>query len=177
MKVKSFVVTILFVTAALFIPVVSATKDDKEAALARQAKITMAEARKTALARIPGNIEMGKLEREKGKLWFEFEIHKTGSGAEAEIHVDAITGEVGDIEEEGGKASAKENEMFNAAKVSWDDAENAALNRVSGAVVKARLERERGKVLYEFEIAASDGKQTPVHVDAVTGEVESVGKK
>lgn len=177
MKTKLLLVAAALFTAALFVPLATATKADKAAESARQAKITMAEARKTALARIPGNVEMGELEREKGKLWFEFEIHKTGSGAEAEIHIDAVTGEVGDIKEESGSGSAKENEMFNAAKVSWDDAEAAALNRVSGAVVKARLERERGKVLYEFEIVAADGKRTPVHVDAATGEVESVGKK
>src|SRR5215216_198459 len=111
MITKLLLVAFVFSTVT-FVPAVSATKDGRAAKLVRQARITMAEARKTALARIPGNVEFGKLEREKGKLWFEFEIHKAGSGAEAEIHVDAVTGEVGEIEEGKGGGSAKEGEMF-----------------------------------------------------------------
>lgn len=177
MKIKLLLAAVIFSTAAILVPVASAKKESKEAKLVRDAKITMAEARRTALARIPGNIEMAKLEREKGKLWFEFEIHKTGNGAEAEIHINAVTGEVGEIKEQGGSGSAKENALFTEAKVSVDEAEAAALKRVSGAVVMMELERERGKVLYEFEIITSDGKEEMVHVDAATGAVESAGKK
>jgi uncharacterized membrane protein YkoI len=88
-----------------------------------------------------------------------------------------VTGEVGEIKEESGSGSTKESEMFNAAKVSWDAAETTALGRVTGSVVMLRLERERGKVLYEFEIVTTDGKEEMIHVDAVTGEIESTGKK
>ena len=175
MKIKLSIFAIAFCLAALFVPFASA--QSKEAQILREVKITMAQARQTALARIPGNIESGKLEREKGKLWFEFEIHKTGSGAEAEIHIDAVTGEVGEIKEESGSGSSKETEMFNAAKVSWDAAETTALNRTPGSVVMLRLERERGKVLYEFEIITADGKEQMIHIDAATGEIESTGKK
>src|SRR5215213_3155718 len=145
MKIKLSLIVGTFCFAALIVPTVSG--QGKEARMLRDAKITMAQARQTALNRIPGNIEMGKLEREKGKLWFEFEIHKAGNGAEAEIHIDAVTGEVGEIKEHGGSGSAKENEMFKAAKVSWDAAETSALNRIVGSVVMAKLERERGKLL------------------------------
>lgn len=169
---------ILFVfTFCFLLSVFSAEQilaQSKEAALVRQTKITMAEARKAALARVPGNIEKAVLEREKGKLWYEFEIHKADNNAEVEIHIDAVSGEIGEIEEEGGAGAAKEAQMFQQAKVSWDDAEAAALKRVAGAIVKAELERERGKILYEFEIIGADGKETNVHVDAATGEIESV---
>jgi uncharacterized membrane protein YkoI len=175
MKFKFSIFVAAFCFATLFVS--SASAQSKEAQMLREVKITMAQARQTALTRIPGNIEMGKLEREKGKLWFEFEIHKAGTGAEAEIHIDAVTGEVGEIKEEGGSGSTKENEMFNAAKVSWDAAETTALGRVTGSVVMLRLERERGKVLYEFEIVTADGKEEMIHVDAATGEIESTGKK
>jgi uncharacterized membrane protein YkoI len=148
----------------------------KEARMASEARITMAQARQSAIARVPGNIEEGRLEREKGKLWYEFEIHKSGSGAETVIHIDAITGDVGEVEDEARSGSARENEMFGRAKISWDDAERSALSRVAGTVVVAKMERERGKLLYEFEII-SGGKEEMVHVDAVTGEIESTGKK
>ena len=176
MKTKLLLIVIAFSTAAFFVPVISAKKESKEAALLREAKITMAEARKTALARVPGNIEMAKLEREKGKVLFEFEIHRADTNAEVEIHVDAITGDVFETKEKS-KGSAKEKEIFSLAKVSMDDAEAAALRSVAGGVVEAKLERERGKVLYEFEIITSDGKETNVHVDASSGAVESTGKK
>jgi uncharacterized membrane protein YkoI len=92
------------------------------------------------------------------------------------IHIDAITGDVGEVEDEARSGSARENEMFGRAKISWDDAERSALSRVAGTVVVAKMERERGKLLYEFEII-SGGKEEMVHVDAVTGEIESTGKK
>jgi len=175
MKVNLSIAMTAFCLSGLF--VFSASAQSKEAQMLREAKVTMAQARQAALTRIPGNIESGKLERENGKLWFEFEIHKAGSGAEAEIHIDAVTGEVGEVEEGKGGSSAKEGEMFNAAKVSWDAAEATALSRVAGSVVMGRLERERGKIVYEFEIITGDGKEEMVHIDAATGEVESTGKK
>ena len=175
MRIKKTMVAVAFSVAGLIVPSVEA--QSKKAQMLRDAKITMSQARQTASARTPGNIEMAKLEREKGKLWFEFEIHKAGSGAEAEIHVDAVTGEVGEVKESNGNGSAKENELFNAAKISWDAAESSALGRVAGSVVMGRRERERGKVLYEFEIVTSDGREEMVHIDAATGEVESTGKK
>ncbi len=175
MKIKLLLVTMAF-SAASIVPIVAAKKDSKEAALVREARITMAQARATALAKIPGNIEMAKLEREKGKVLFEFEIHRADNNAEVEIHIDAVTGDVFETKEKGG-GSAKEKAIFAQAKVSMDNAEAAALKSVSGAVVEAKLERERGKVLYEFEIITSDGKETNVHVDAGNGQVESTGKK
>lgn len=134
----------------------------------------MAEARKTALGRVPGNVEFSKLERGKGgRLLFEFEIHTTEKH-EAEVHVDAVTGEVFKVTEESGKVSPRKNAMLTNAKVSFDEAETAALGRVSGAVVFAALEKERGKVLYEFEIITSDGKESTVHVDSASGQIEKV---
>jgi len=155
------------------VPVASAKKESKEAKLVKQAKITMAEARKTALGRVAGNIEEGKLEREKGKVLFEFEMHNA-QNKEVIIHVDAVSGEISEVEEKSGSGSAKEAEIFRQVKISMDDAEAAALQRVAGNVVMAKLERERGKILCEFEIIGSDDKETMVHVDAVTGQVESV---
>ena len=97
MRTRLFFVILVLATLE-FAQVVSATKDSKEAKLVRQARITMAEARKTALARIPGNVESGKIEREKGKVWFEFEIHKAGSGAEADTLCRSIKSEGGDCQ-------------------------------------------------------------------------------
>jgi uncharacterized membrane protein YkoI len=93
---------------------------------------------------------------------------------ESEVHVDAVTGEVFKVTEGSGKVSTGKNAMLTSAKVSFDEAEAAALARVSGAVVFAALEKERGKVLYEFEIIVSDGKESTVHVDTASGQIEKV---
>ena len=175
MKAKYYLVGFVLLATMILAPSVSG--QGKEARMASEAKITMAQARLAAIARVPGDIEEGRLEREKGKLWYEFEIHKAGTGAETAIHIDAVTGEVGNVEDAGGAGSESENEMFSQAKVSWDDAEKTALNRLAGSVVMAKLERERGRLLYEFGIVTGDGREDMVHVDAITGEVESTGKK
>ncbi len=177
MKNKFTFLALVFGLVFCGISVSAVSKESKEAKLVREAKITMAQARQTALARVAGTVEMAQLEREKGKVLFEFEIHKADNNAEVEIHVDAVTGEIFETKEEKGGGSAKEKAMFDQIKVSMDSAEQTALNKVSGAVVKVEIERERGKLLYEFEIITSDGKEEMVHVDAVSGEIESVGKK
>lgn len=166
MKLKLFILML----TALVVMVPAYAQESKEAALVREAKITMAEARAKALQRVPGNVESGRLERERGKLWYEFEIHDK-QNSEVEIHIDAITGEVGEFEQETGKASAKEAEMFRQAKTSFEDAERTALGRTAGSIVKFELESERGVVLYEFEIITGDGKEVMVRVNAVSGEI------
>ncbi len=176
MKTKLFAIALVAILSSMRMTIVWADKDGKEAKMVREAKITMAQARKVALGRVNGTVERAKLEREKGKLLFEFEIHNS-TNAEAEIHVDAITGEIFGVKEEGG-GSAKEKAMFDQIKVSMDEAEQTALNKVSGgATVEAKIERESGKILYEFEIITADGVEVNVHVDAISGEVENTGKK
>ncbi|MDQ4123212.1 MAG: PepSY domain-containing protein [Acidobacteriota bacterium] len=172
MKSKLLLVMFAFLGTMLFVDDISA--QSKEAAFVREARISMAEARKTALSRVPGHIEKAQLEREKGKLWYEFEIHKADNNAEVEIHIDAVSGEVGEVEQVTESGSLKEAEMFRQAKISWDDAEAAALKRVPGTIVMGELERERGKILYEFEIITADGKEVMIHIDAANGEVEQV---
>src|ERR1700730_3641894 len=63
-----------------------------KAALRKEAKITMEEAQKTALAKESGKIKSKELEREKGRLIYSFDI-KTPDGLH-EANVDAITGDV-----------------------------------------------------------------------------------
>ena len=51
-------------------------ESQEQAKLQSQAKITMDQARETALKRAPGKIESGELEREHGKLVYSFDIRK-----------------------------------------------------------------------------------------------------
>jgi uncharacterized membrane protein YkoI len=78
-----------------------------QAKLAKQAKITLAQARKIAVKRAPGTIEEGELEREHGKLVYSFDI-RNGRGTITEVQVDARNGRVVSVEEENAKQEADE---------------------------------------------------------------------
>jgi hypothetical protein len=76
------------------------------AATAKQRKITMAEARKIALARQPGTIKSAELEKEKGKLIYSFDIRRPDGIHE--VNVDASSGQVVEDSVESPAAEAKE---------------------------------------------------------------------
>jgi hypothetical protein len=63
-----------------------------------------------------------------------------------------------------------------SAKVTKADAERLALTRVPGGTIKeSELEKEHGKLVWSFDIAAPGTRDiTEVQVDAVTGAIVSV---
>ena len=75
--------------------------------LAKKAKITLAQARETALREDNGTVESEELEKEHGKLVYSFDI-RNSTGTITEIWVDAKTGEVVHKSEENAAAEAKE---------------------------------------------------------------------
>ena len=60
---------------------------------AKEAKITMAEAKTIALKRVPGTILDGELEKEKGRLQYAFDICSEKNQI-FDVEIDAKTGEV-----------------------------------------------------------------------------------
>ncbi len=88
-----------------------ATEEQKEAKLQAQAKVSKADAEKTALAQVPnGTIKEGELEKEKGKLIWSFDIATPDTKDITEVTVDAITGEVVSKEIEKAEKEAKEKD-------------------------------------------------------------------
>ncbi len=75
--------------------------------LAKQAKITQAQAQEVALKRAPGTVESAELEREHGKLVYSFDI-RNSRGTITEVQVSAITGRVVSVEHENKKQEAAE---------------------------------------------------------------------
>jgi uncharacterized membrane protein YkoI len=74
-----------------------------------EAKISMKQARSTALARVPGGrVKSSELEREGGKLIYSFDIRPAKGTGIDEVHVDAITGEVLAVDHETPAGEAKE---------------------------------------------------------------------
>lgn len=64
-----------------------------------KAKVSKAEAEKAALAKFPGEVVSVEYELEDGNPIYEFDI-KMANGKEMEVEVDAITGKIGESEEE-----------------------------------------------------------------------------
>jgi len=88
----------------LAIGLVAGCKTENESALQAQAKISKADAQATALAKVPnGTVKEGELEKERGKLIWSFEITTPDTKDITEVNVDALTGEVVNIEHEKAK--------------------------------------------------------------------------
>ena len=64
-----------------------------------KAKVSVEDAKKAALAAYPGEVVTTEYELENGNPIYEFDI-KPAKGNEIEVEVDAITGKVGETEEE-----------------------------------------------------------------------------
>src|SRR6267143_565710 len=82
-------------------------KSAEQAKLQREAKITLEQARETALKRAPGTVEEGELEREHGKLVYSFDI-RNARGTITEVQVSAITGKIVRVEHESRQQEAAE---------------------------------------------------------------------
>jgi uncharacterized membrane protein YkoI len=74
---------------------------------------------------------------------------------------------------------AKQAKLMAEAKVSKDDAGKTALAKApNGTIKKGELEKEKGKLIWSFDITTPDTKDiTEVNVDAITGDVVSVEKE
>lgn len=67
----------------------------EEKALLKEAKVSEAMARATALKEVPGGAVKGhELEKEDGKLIWSYDITVAGKSGVEEVHIDAITGKM-----------------------------------------------------------------------------------
>ena len=84
-------------------------KEESQAALQKEAKISEETARATALKEVPnGTVKSSELEREKGKLIYSFAITVPGKSGIEEVNVNAIDGSVVAREHESAKMERKE---------------------------------------------------------------------
>jgi uncharacterized membrane protein YkoI len=81
----------------------------------------------------------------------------------------------------GGCATEKQEQaaLQAQAKVSKEQAQQTALAKVPGGTVKeGELEKEKGKLIWSFDIATADSKDfTEIAVDAISGDIVSVEKE
>lgn len=71
---------------------------------------------------------------------------------------------------------AQESDFPGMAKISLQEAMQAALVKVPGEVLKAELEDENGYLVYGVEVTSSDRSVTDFKVDAGTGAVLALDK-
>ena len=108
MKLKSILPTVAAALLAAAL-VGCATEQEQQAKLASMAKVSRADAEKTALTKAPGGtIKEGELEKEDGKLIWSFDISIPGYEDITEVAVDAITGQIIAVETETPEQQAKE---------------------------------------------------------------------
>jgi uncharacterized membrane protein YkoI len=83
--------------------------EPSQAELAAQARISHADAEKTALAKVPqGVVKSAELEREHGKLVWSFDISQPAKDGVTEIQVDARNGKIVSRKLESSAEEAKE---------------------------------------------------------------------
>ena len=84
-------------------------KKETQADLQKEAKISEADARATALQQVPnGVVKSSELEREKGKLIYSYDISVPGKSGIDEVNVNAIDGSVVAKSHESPKTEKKE---------------------------------------------------------------------
>ena len=86
-----------------------AVKKETQADLQKEAKVSEADARATALKEIPnGTVKSEELEREKGKLIYSYDITVPGKSGVEEVNVNAADGTVVGKMHESAKTEKKE---------------------------------------------------------------------
>lgn len=97
MKILALTLTIAGFVFAVSTPSWSDDKEGKIADLIKDAKVTIDQAVKTALEKVPGTAVEAELEKKHGKTVWEVEV-VGADGKTTEVHIDAATGSVIDTE-------------------------------------------------------------------------------
>jgi len=182
--------TLTAIAGACYLPL-HAEDHENEASLKAQAKVSKADAAKSALAVVPnGKIKSSWIENEDGKILWSFAVVTPGSRKITEVGVNALTGKVvstgledpsaknaiaaGKEEMWGGEENQpSQSDLLKQAKVSKRDAAKSALARFPGSKVRSsQLKLWHGKLRWSFDLSTPKSPDiTQVAVDALTGEV------
>lgn len=127
-----------------------------------------------------------ELDRDDGRLVYDVEFY-TADYKEYDYEIDAATGEVVsydyDVENyapasTSGKTASGSQSASAGASISAEDAKakalaHAGLSADSVTFVKAKLDRDDGRLVYEVEFYTADYKEYDYEIDAATGDVVS----
>jgi uncharacterized membrane protein YkoI len=76
--------------------------------LSKRAKISEPEARKIALARVPGQVKSEELKRERHRIVYSYDIKLEGKSGVEEVLIDAMTGRIVSVKHESEATEKKE---------------------------------------------------------------------
>jgi uncharacterized membrane protein YkoI len=94
----------LFICSGLAAGFLAGCETGNESGLRAEAKISKADAQAIAFAKVPnGTVKEGELEKENGKLVWSFEFATPDTKDITEVNVDALTGNIVNIEHEKAK--------------------------------------------------------------------------
>ncbi|QFG26041.1 PepSY domain-containing protein [Actinomadura sp. WMMB 499] len=137
-------------------------------------RVTAVQAAQAALKAAPGTVE--DVDLDDGG--WEIDVAASGGGVRT-VTVDAGSGKVvqnradrddGDDDADDRREAAAEAKALGGAKVTAVAAANAALKAAPGTVTSVDL-RAGNKPAWEIEVAASDGTEREVRVDAASGKI------
>ena len=77
--------------------------------LSKLARISEPEARKIALARVPGEVKSEELEREHHRIVYSYDIKREGKPGVEEVQVNAINGKIVSVKHESDAKEKKEH--------------------------------------------------------------------
>ncbi|MEK6903414.1 MAG: PepSY domain-containing protein [Nanoarchaeota archaeon] len=156
-----------------FIPVLSdASNAEKTATLVLQKDISEEQAKAIALSVVNGVITEIEEKTVNGVTFYEVEIDD--GRLEIEIKIDKRNGDILQTtreEKDDNDASVSAEELKTIGGILTEEQAKAiALATVPGTVISVETERENGRLIYGFEIAAQNDV-AEVEIDAETGEV------
>ncbi|MGY3714452.1 PepSY domain-containing protein [Sutcliffiella cohnii] len=141
--------------------------------------ITVEEAKKIALNYVgKGEVEEVELERKNGSYVYEVEVEWMDDNAE--IYIDAYTGEVIYVEDDitnwinSNESNSSSTEKSSNKLITKEEAINIALNEIKDSKVKeVELDEDDGIYVYEIELKQS-GKEVELDISAHTGEILTI---
>lgn len=142
--------------------------------------LSLEEAQEIALQEVSGNVVKAKADRDDGIDYYDFTI--ITDNEKYEIEIDANSGKIIKIEKdddyeglntntESQTNQTTENANYNDAKITANEAQQKAMDRVGGGnLVKCELDYDDGILKYEIEIK-NGNQEYDVDIDANTGEI------
>lgn len=134
-----------------------------------QRQITFDQAFTIASNAVTGDVIEAEFEQSNEKANDKYEVNIIAKGIEHEVNIDANTGKVLTIKQEvlNDKGLAEYSAM-KQSKISLTQAIEQAKQTISGTVVEAEFDGDRGKSVYEIEVAQGAQLHKMV-VDSMTG--------
>lgn len=141
-----------------------------------------AEAEAVATGEVPGTVVGVEADEDDGRSVWSIDVDGE-DGRRHEVEVDEDGTVVGrDVDDDDGRDEdgrdddATDPALVEAATVTQEEAERAALDVAPGTVHRTHIEREDGTVVWEVEVDGEDGRRTDVQVDAASGAVLEVDR-